>query len=409
MRGDLARDERLALAEGRGAIDQAGRDEREDLADVGEVGRRVHPHQDEVVALREHVLVHLLRALGHDDQVEAELAPLAGDADRVLGRERGDGVAGLGRADVVGLVDHDGHRLASRTPAPEPLEHGGGGDRLLLARAQRAEIDDEAAGPGRVLELRQQRSSSGPGQMPKRSTPRLRARSFSAFESTCSRSERLWMFSSSTSAVSSAYSSRSASGSSRITAACSAGPSSRKRTRIPAGPSAPLRTSIESVSGSEALESRWICVRARVRQPHVVRVRIEHHDAQVGLHQQPLQEHAERVGLARARLAAEEGVAPEAAPVQSNRHSVRQRQLPDLEGASRGRRPGSSHSPTSSGRAGCTIASWNGRPSPSSTTPSPPPARMRTCGSPGPVASWVSSSNESTCPRRVDPSLASDT
>ena len=129
---------------------------------MDEIGRGVHAHQDEVVALREHVLVHLLRALRHDDQVEAELAALAGDPDRVLGGERRERVAGLGRADVVRLVDHDRHRLAARAPAPEPLEHRARGERLLLARrrASRGRPPVQRA-PAGSLELLHQRLALG--------------------------------------------------------------------------------------------------------------------------------------------------------------------------------------------------------------------------------------------------------
>ena len=121
---------------------------------MAEVGDRVHAHQDEVVALGEHVLVHLLGPLRHDDQVEAELAPLAGDSDRVRGDERRQRVAWLGGADVVSLVDHDRDRLAPRTPPPEPLEDRSGRDCLLLARRQRPKVHDDAARRRiRVLEL----------------------------------------------------------------------------------------------------------------------------------------------------------------------------------------------------------------------------------------------------------------
>ena len=68
---------------------------KENVSDEhGQVGAGVHPHQDEVVALRDDVLVHLLRPLRRDEQDEAELAPLAGDADGVLGGERGERVLG---------------------------------------------------------------------------------------------------------------------------------------------------------------------------------------------------------------------------------------------------------------------------------------------------------------------------
>ena len=47
----------------------------------------------------------------------------------------------------------------------------------------------------------------------------------------------------------------------------------------------------------------------------------------------------------------------------------------------------SSQAPTSSGLAGRTVASWNGAPSPSSTTPSPRPKRIAPAAGPAPVAS----------------------
>ena len=122
-----------------GARQQAGRHEREDLAGVGQVGGRVHAHQDEVVALRDHVRVHLLRALRGGQQVEAELAALGGDAHGVLGGQRRERVLGPGGADVVRLVDHDQHRLAPRAQVPQALEHRFGHERLLLdvSRASR--------------------------------------------------------------------------------------------------------------------------------------------------------------------------------------------------------------------------------------------------------------------------------
>ena len=36
----------------------------------------IHPHQEEILALRQHVDMDLLRTLGHEQEVEAELAPL---------------------------------------------------------------------------------------------------------------------------------------------------------------------------------------------------------------------------------------------------------------------------------------------------------------------------------------------
>ncbi len=70
------------------------------------------------------------------------------------------GILGVRRADVVRLVDHDQHRPALLASPPELGEHGGGGERLLLPRLERAEVDDEAA---HVVpcELRQDRVAGG--------------------------------------------------------------------------------------------------------------------------------------------------------------------------------------------------------------------------------------------------------
>jgi phosphatidylserine/phosphatidylglycerophosphate/cardiolipin synthase-like enzyme len=82
VRGDEAGGERLPLAERRRPLEQARRYEREDLAHEAEVGERVHAHQEEVVALREHVLMHLLRPLRGYEQVKPELAVAAPQAIR---------------------------------------------------------------------------------------------------------------------------------------------------------------------------------------------------------------------------------------------------------------------------------------------------------------------------------------
>ena len=57
--------------------------------------------------------MHLLRPLGGDQQVDAELAPLGGDAHGHVGREPLQRVGGSCGADVVGLVDDDEHRPRS--------------------------------------------------------------------------------------------------------------------------------------------------------------------------------------------------------------------------------------------------------------------------------------------------------
>jgi hypothetical protein len=74
-----------------------------------------------------------------------------------------------------------------------------------------------------------------------------------------------------------------------------------------------------------------LVVNARLAKAHVVRVGVEHDDPQFGLHQQALEQHAQGIGLARARLAAQEGVATEAAGIEPKRHAAGERELPHLK------------------------------------------------------------------------------
>ena len=224
VRRDQAGGERLALPERRRPLEQARRHEREDLADVAEVGERVHPHQQQVVALREHVLVHLLRALGRDEQVEPELAALARDPDGVLGRDRGQRILGPRRADVVRLVDRrSGPACAPRagararrapppTPAPAPPVSGASRDRSR-GNARRP----APARPAPTGARRRPRCPSGGGRgcardrsaaRPPRRALELRRTARGQIASPAS-----------VSAASSAYSSRSAMGSRRSAAA----------------------------------------------------------------------------------------------------------------------------------------------------------------------------------------------
>ena len=89
---ELAREERLALAEARSRARAASAGRTRARRRRTEVGGRVHAHEHEVVALREHVLVHLLRPLRGHEEVEAELAALGRDADGVVGGQRRDEV-----------------------------------------------------------------------------------------------------------------------------------------------------------------------------------------------------------------------------------------------------------------------------------------------------------------------------
>ena len=81
-----------------------------------------------------------------------------------------------------------------------------------------------------------------------------------------------------------------------------------------------------------------VCVRPQLTQPREVGVRVEHDELQVGLEQQPLEHDAEGIRLAGARLAAQEGVAPETARIEEERHARSKQQLAYLEpGPPRGR------------------------------------------------------------------------
>ena len=166
MRRDGPGHDRLALAERRGEPEQLGRHERERLLGEPDVRRRVQPHEDEVLALGEDVLVDLLRPLRGDQQVQPELAALRGDRDRVHGRPRRDRVAARRRADVVRLVDHHERRRALGAAPPELAEHAGGDHRLLLARAQRAEVGHDHPSSGRPSARRARSRRARPPRLP---------------------------------------------------------------------------------------------------------------------------------------------------------------------------------------------------------------------------------------------------
>ena len=178
MRGDEAGGERLSLPERRRPLEQALRHEREDLADEAEVGERVHAHEQEVVALREHVLVHLLRPLRGDEQVEPELAALARDPDGVLGRDRGQRIFRARRADVVRLVDHDQDGPALFAPPPELAQDGRGGQACSSLVASEPRSTTRQRTSSRASSARATRGRP-PAQTPQRCRPRLRARASS--------------------------------------------------------------------------------------------------------------------------------------------------------------------------------------------------------------------------------------
>jgi hypothetical protein len=76
------------------------------------------------------------------------------------------------------------------------------------------------------------------------------------------------------------------------------------------------------------------------RQSHIVGVRVENDHAQAGLGEHPLEQNAQRVGLARSRLPTDERVPVEPTAVQCRRHAGSQQQLPDGESRPPGAGPG---------------------------------------------------------------------
>ena len=276
-----------------GAIEESLRCEREDPGQVGQVRGGVHPHQDQVVALREDVLVELVRSLRDDDQIEAVLAALAGDPDDVGGGQRGQLVPWFGGTDVARLVDHDRNRLAAGPMSPQPLQHRSRDEGLFLVRRQRAEIDDRAAPGIRVVDLVRKRSApgAGPDAQPVESE------------------------------VAGAQLQRLGRGGRQV---LDAGDRfvldqiqqfARTRSDRPPGPGAgapPMRRaeiteadldrilSIRSTEHADALGSRRVAlrrspasIRARLTEADVVGVRIEHDEAKSRLHQQLLEQDAE--------------------------------------------------------------------------------------------------------------------
>ena len=200
---------------------------------MGEVGRRVHAHQDEVVALRERRSRGPSVAAGSRRPGRGRTCVPRPRSGSRLGRERVERIAGA----VPGIrcAPRRSRSPSARAPraAPELSEHGAGDERTLRARGERPEVHDQAAVSGSSRSLSIDASSRDRPDL--LLTPRLRARSRAGEPRRTAttrgpRSSR--MFASSTIAVSSAYSSRSATGSSRNSAAwLRAGSRSRKWSR----------------------------------------------------------------------------------------------------------------------------------------------------------------------------------
>ena len=270
-------------------------------------------------------------------QVEPELAALARDPDGMLGRERGQRILGTRRADVVRLVDDDQDRPTLLAPPPQLAEHGRGGQRLLLSRRQRSEVDHEAA---HIVpcELGQHRASlrarpdapAVQAEVP-RAADQLPAGLASALDllepvegqGLTAVRERHEL------GVLLPVGDRVETERGRLRR----GLELREQKREPvAGPPDGQRAGRLHVAGCLHV----VRVRPQLTEPREVGVRVEHDDLQIGLEQQPLEHDAERVRLAGARLATEKRVTGETTRIEGERHAGRQQQLPDLEpGSSR--------------------------------------------------------------------------
>src|SRR5215204_5548519 len=132
MRKELACNQGFSLGQRHRLPEQAPGHERKGLTDRAQISLRVRSHENEVVALRQDVFVHLLWSLRRDKQVEAELSSLPRDRDSMLRRKSSQGVGGKLGADVVRLVDDDQDRIPSSAVAPQGPEHCLSGQRLLL-------------------------------------------------------------------------------------------------------------------------------------------------------------------------------------------------------------------------------------------------------------------------------------
>ena len=243
------------------------------------------------------------------------------------------GSSGCLRADVVRLVDHDEHGLAS-VRRHRAFEHGLRGDGLLLARRQRAEIDDETA---RVasLDVVDERPLPPRAHSCRRRTPR-----FSALKPKRPRVRlfrRRQLFEGDASAPSSSSTSRTPRdrppGRAASAAARALG-SSWPRRSVKTVPGTPHETPFAR-RRSRQRAARRRC--PRLAEPDVVGVRVEDDKAKVRLDEQPLQHEPERIRLAGARLAAQKRVTVEPAGVERRRHAGRKQQLADR--AARSRRP----------------------------------------------------------------------
>ena len=282
-----------------------------------------------------------MRPLRGDEQVEAELPPLRRDSRGVLGRERRHLVARLARTDVVRLVDHDQHGLTLGTPPPQRREHALRRDRLLAGRAQRAEVDDEAARAAgcdevldRVLVAERPDLPAVDAEVaqprPERLVPRLgrgeqRLHDSRRTRSGLRRGARLEQLHER--AVLIPVADRVEPQHSRLLG----GVAVHETDVEPLG-SFPCPPHLERAGSLHVARSETgFHVAPHLAEADEVRVRVEDDDPQRRLEQEPLEDRAERVRLSRAGLAAEERVPVEAARVEGKAHRRLERQLADVE------------------------------------------------------------------------------
>ena len=288
--------------------------------------------------------MHLLRALGGDEEDEPELAALAGDADGVLRRQTGERVLGEGRAHVVRLVDHDQHGLAGGPPPPERGEQRLRRDRLLLPRCERAEVGHDAARPAGLNEVFE-RSGVVPGpdlpavdaEVPGAHPERVHGvgRGAHLVDDLPHRPrlgrdgalERL--------------------GERRVLLAVADWVQAKHgrllgRVEVSEADVEPVGARISCTTHLDG-RGRGRVLRidvtpdavAQLGEADEVRVRVEDHDPERRLDQQPLEDRPERVRLPGAGLPAEERVPVERPRVERERHALGERQRPDLERSSR--------------------------------------------------------------------------
>ena len=189
----------------------------------------------EVVALRHDSGMHLRRTLRRDQQPQAVLAPLCRDLDDAVAHGDTERGLGVGRAEVVRLVDDEQERATLGPARPQVVENGESDRELLLVAVVATEVEH---GRGRAPRDDGGRAlgAVGPGRRPLEHAEVLeslgeRVASGSPSESRCPTMSGVSTASRSSMRPSRAlYSARSTTGSSRSTAALARGVISLKST-----------------------------------------------------------------------------------------------------------------------------------------------------------------------------------